>query len=104
MFDFLKKIFSPTEREDLTELIKKKAFLVDVRTPGEYAQGHPKGTVNIPLDKLASNLDKFKGKKEIIVFCRSGNRSSQAKSFLESKGISNITDGGTWDNVAKYTG
>ncbi len=104
MFDFLKKIFSPTEREDLTELIKKKAFLVDVRTSGEYAQGHPKGSVNIPLDKLASNLDKFKGKKAIIVFCRSGNRSSQAKSFLESKGIPNITDGGTWDNVAKYTG
>jgi len=104
MFDFLKKIFSPTEIADLTELIKKKAFLVDVRTPGEYAQGHPKGSVNIPLDKLASNLDKFKGKKDIIVFCRSGNRSSHAKSFLESKGISNITDGGTWNNVAQYTG
>ena len=104
MFDFLKKIFSPIERADLTELIKKKAYLVDVRTPGEYAQGHPKGSVNITLDKLASNLDKFKGKKDIIVFCRSGNRSSQAKSFLESKGVSNITDGGTWDNVAQYTG
>ena len=50
MFDFLKKIFSPIERADLTELIKKKAYLVDVRTPGEYAQGHPKAVSYTHLD------------------------------------------------------
>ncbi len=104
MFDFLKSLFSSQPAEDLTEIIGRKPFLVDVRTPGEFASGHPKGAVNIPLDKIAVSLDKFKGKKDIIVFCRSGNRSSQARSILQSKGISNVIDGGTWENIAQYTG
>lgn len=104
MFDFLKSLFSPAPAVDLTEVLARKPFLVDVRTPGEFAQGHPKGSVNIPLDKVGANLSKFKGKKDIIVFCRSGNRSSQAKSILESQGINNIIDAGPWENVAQYTG
>lgn len=104
MFNFLRSIFGSTEREDLSEIIARKPFLVDVRTPSEFAQGHPKGAVNIPLDKIPMSIDKFKGKNEIVVFCRSGNRSSQAKSILQSKGIKNVIDGGTWQNVARYTG
>ncbi len=104
MFNFLKSLFTPTPTVDLSEVISRKPFLVDVRTPGEFAQGHPKGSVNIPLDRIGMSIDKFKGKKDIIVFCRSGNRSSQAKSILESKGITNIVDGGPWENVAQYTG
>jgi rhodanese-related sulfurtransferase len=104
MFNFLKSLFTPTPSVDLSEVIARKPFLVDVRTPGEFAQGHPKGSINIPLDRIGTSTDKFKGKKDIIVFCRSGNRSSQAKSILESKGITNIIDGGPWQNVAQYTG
>jgi rhodanese-related sulfurtransferase len=43
-------------------------------------------------------LDKFKGKGNIVV-CRSGNRSSQAKSILEQNGFVNVTNGGTWQDV-----
>lgn len=104
MFNFLKSLFTPKPKVDLSEVMARKPFLVDVRTPGEFAQGHPKGSVNIPLDKIGTSIDKFKAKQDIIVFCRSGNRSSQAKSILESKGISNIIDGGPWENVAQYSG
>lgn len=104
MFDFLKSLFSSTPAVDLSEVIARKPFLVDVRTPAEFSSGHPKGSVNIPLDKVAASLDKFKGKKDIVVFCRSGNRSSQAKAILEAKGFTNIVDGGTWNAVAQYTG
>jgi phage shock protein E len=104
MFDFLKSLFSGPATADLTEIIARKPFLVDVRTPIEFAQGHPKGAVNIPLDRIGASIDKFKGKKDVIVFCRSGNRSNQAKSMLESLGISNVTDAGTWQNVSQYTG
>jgi rhodanese-related sulfurtransferase len=54
------------------------------------------------LDTVASQISKFKNKKNIVVFCRSGNRSGQAKSILEANGISNVTNGGTWENVAQY--
>ena len=50
------------------------------------------------VDQLA----KFKNKKNIIVFCRSGNRSSMAKSILEQNGFTNVVNGGTWNNVNQY--
>jgi phage shock protein E len=86
--------------ETLAKVIEEGAFLVDVRGPGEFAGGSAKGAVNIPLDTLSQHLNKFKGKKEIVVFCRSGNRSSSAKSILEQNGFKNVINGGTWQNVA----
>ncbi|WP_244153778.1 rhodanese-like domain-containing protein [Flavobacterium xinjiangense] len=79
--------------------IKEGAFLVDVRTPAEFAEGHVNGSTNIPLDKVASQLEKFKGKDPIIVFCRSGNRSGQAKMILEQNGFKNVINGGIWQDV-----
>jgi len=102
MIDFIKTLFSAQEETDLTEIIKKKPFLVDVRTPLEFNQNHIKGSINIPLNTLSSNLGKFKGKKDIVVFCRSGNRSSQALSILQSNGISGVVNGGSLQNVDKY--
>lgn len=75
-------------------------FLVDVRTPGEFTEGSAKGAVNIPLDRIMSELEQFKGKENIVVFCRSGNRSGQAKYILEQNGFKNVINGGTWQEVA----
>ncbi|WP_353850680.1 rhodanese-like domain-containing protein [Flavobacterium sp.] len=83
----------------MKDIIAKGAFLVDVRTSAEFAEGHVKGSVNIPLDQVQNQLAKFKGKENIVVFCRSGNRSSQAKSILEQNGFTNVTNGGTWQEV-----
>ncbi len=102
MFSFLKSIFAGGTATDLTELIKGNAFLVDVRTQGEFASGHLKGSVNIPLDSIGGNLQKFKGKKDIIVFCRSGNRSSQAKAILDANGITGVVNGGSIDYVSNF--
>ena len=44
-------------------------------------------------------LSKFKGKEQIIVFCRSGNRSGHAKMILEQNGFKNVINGGTWQEV-----
>lgn len=93
---------SSSERENgvsLSETLKKDPFLVDVRTPREFAAGSVPGAINIPLDQVESRVSEFEGKKEIVVFCRTGNRSGQAKRILESKGIKDITNGGSWQNV-----
>lgn len=84
---------------ELKRVLKKRPFLVDVRTPEEFAQGTVTGAVNIPLDQIQNQLSKFKGKKNIVVFCRTGNRSTQAKAILEQNGFTNITNGGTWQDV-----
>ncbi len=86
--------------EELKQIINNNAFLVDVRSPGEFAGGSAKKAVNIPLDKVTQRIDEFKGKENIVVFCRSGNRSGQAKSILEQNGIKNVVNGGTWNAVA----
>ncbi|MBK9379399.1 MAG: rhodanese-like domain-containing protein [Saprospiraceae bacterium] len=104
MFDFIKKLFSQAPQVDLKQLIREGAFLVDVRTPAEFQSGNVKGSVNIPLDTIPRQLEKFKGKKSVIVFCRSGNRSSQAKTILQRAGISEVYNGGTWEQVKMLKG
>ena len=83
----------------LETIINGGAFLVDVREPSEVAEGGVKGALNIPLGSIPQNLKKFANKEYIVVFCRSGNRSGQAKTILNQNGITNITNGGTWNTV-----
>lgn len=95
-------LFGGSAKLDLTEIINDGAFLVDVRSSREFSQNHVKGSVNIPLDVIPAQLAKFKNKKHIIVFCRSGNRSSQAKSYLEQNGFANVVNGGTVEIVSQF--
>ena len=99
MLGIFKNLFGQKDNTELKEVLADNAYLVDVRTPSEFASGSVKGAVNIPLDKISGQLSKFKGKKNIVVFCRSGNRSGQAKSILEKNGFDNVVNGGTWQNV-----
>lgn len=92
-------LFGHKDNASLAAAISDGAFLADVRTPGEFASGSVAGATNIPLDTLPNQLAKFKGKQNIVVFCRSGNRSSQAKAILEQNGFQNVINGGTWENV-----
>ena len=100
--NIFKQLFGSSPSVDLESIIKEGAFLADVRTAGEFAGGHVKGSVNIPLDQVSSQLSKFKNKKNIIVFCQSGGRSGQAKTILEKNGFHNVINGGTWNNVKKF--
>ena len=99
MFGLLKSLFGSTDNTQLIEAIKEGAFLIDVRTPAEFSGGSVKGATNIPLDRISTQLAKLKNKKSIVVFCRSGGRSSQAKTILEQNGFKNIINGGTWNDV-----
>lgn len=99
MFELIKKLFASTDKSSLKDALKNGAFLMDVRTPAEFLAGSAKNAVNIPLDTLPAHLSKLKNKKNIVVFCRSGNRSGQAKKFLKKNGIHNVINGGTWKNV-----
>jgi phage shock protein E len=95
------KIFGieATSNANLNEVISKGAFLVDVRSKGEFQSGNIPGSVNIPLDAITQEIDQFNGKENIVVFCRSGNRSAQAKRILNDKGFKNVFNGGTWQDV-----
>ena len=99
MFGIFKKLFGRGKKGEIKELINNGAFLVDVRTPQEFKEGNVNGSTNIPLDQVGNLINMFQDKKHIIVFCRSGMRSGQAKSILEKNGLTNVTNGGTWQNI-----
>ena len=100
--NIFKLLFGSSEKVDLKQVIDGGAFLVDVRTPAEFAAGNVKGSVNIPLDKVASQLPKFANKKNIVVFCKSGGRSTMAKAILNNNGFNNVVNGKTWENVRQF--
>ena len=102
MIETLKKLLGIGPKIDMGELVKAGATIVDVRTSGEYAGGHIKGSLNIPLNVLTSNLSKIKKDKPVITCCASGMRSSSARSILKSNGYEQVYNGGSWFNLKKY--
>lgn len=96
MMNTLKNLFGMGPTVDFSELIKQGAIVLDVRSKGEYQGGHIKGSINIPVDVLSSNLGKLKKDKTIITCCASGMRSASAKSILQSNGFANVHNGGGW--------
>ena len=61
--------------------------LLDARTAGEYARGHIRGFVNIPVDELRERLSEIEKGKPVYVICQSGLRSYIACRILEGQGF-----------------
>ncbi len=85
--------------ESIQEFIEKGAVIIDVRSPGEFAGGHIKGSKNIPLSEIGTKINEIKKQnKPVIACCASGMRSSQATSILKQNGIDAINGGG-WQSL-----
>ena len=91
--DFFGNIFgkqAPTiSAVELQEKIKtgKRPFVLDVRQPEEYREGHISGAKLIPLGDLKQSLKDLPKQREIICVCASGNRSSSAARTLMAEGL-----------------
>jgi rhodanese-related sulfurtransferase len=66
-------------------------FLLDVRTPEEWADYHVPNTTLIPLDELPDRLNELPSDQEIVVVCRSGNRSQEGRDILRQAGFTQVT-------------
>jgi len=83
-----------TAKEAKKYIDEKKPFILDVRTPNEYYSGHIEGADLIPLQQLVeriSELDTVKN-KDILVYCRSGNRSTVAAQILIKNGFKKLNN------------
>mgnify|MGYP005782752559 FL=1 len=82
-------------------MINENAILVDVRSEDEYNEGHIDGALLLPVDSInedsASEVIESKD-STVIVYCRSGNRSSQALQILNDLGYENVYDLGAMSN------
>ena len=67
------------------------AFILDVRQPDEWNEGHIPDSTLIPLDQLPNRINELPKDQEIVVVCRSGNRSAQGRDILLQAGFTNVT-------------
>ncbi len=81
---------------DAAERFAAGAFLLDVREQSEWNEGHISGAVLIPLAQLPARLSEIPADRDVLIICRSGNRSAQARDQLRAAGFPNTTsiDGG----------
>lgn len=81
-------------RSEITA-VPSGSLVVDVRTVEEFEDDHYPGALNVPVDELQGRLDLFGAKDQsIVVYCRSGFRSSRAKRLLQENGYTAVKNGG----------
>jgi phage shock protein E len=89
-------------RSNIKKALQRGAIIIDVRTGIEYDQGHVPGAWNIPVDRISINTGRIRAaKRPVILCCNSGARSSMALQLLKEQGITDVYNGGNWENVLK---
>jgi rhodanese-related sulfurtransferase len=90
----LEEYREPAELKKLVEEGGVEYILVDVRTEMEYESGYIPTAVNIPVQSIEQNPPDVPKDSLVIVYCRSGSRSSRAKLMLEELGYSKVVNFG----------
>jgi NADPH-dependent 2,4-dienoyl-CoA reductase/sulfur reductase-like enzyme/peroxiredoxin family protein/rhodanese-related sulfurtransferase/TusA-related sulfurtransferase len=81
-----------TTWEDVQSADQSQLFMLDVRTPAEFATGGMPGAVNIPLAEFRERLDEIPRDKRIILYCKVGHIAYNAARILEARGITNYAN------------
>ena len=89
---FSKLLGAPAATHDLDvneakRRLDRGALLVDVRESDEWRAGHAPGARHIPLGTLAGHLDSLPRDRDVLLICRSGNRSGAAHGLLARHGF-----------------
>ena len=79
------------------------SVMIDVRTDEEWRAGYIEGAIHIPLSEIKKNIENYEISKdeEILLYCRSGNRSGRAKVILDELGYTNTTNIGGIESVSE---
>ncbi len=95
-----KKLFAAPQQESATISVDEtkrrldagEALLVDVREPDEWQADHVAGATHIPLGTIASRAATLPKDREVLLICRTGNRSAMAQERLAQAGFTNVTN------------
>jgi phage shock protein E len=81
-------------------------IIIDVRSTSEFASGHVRGSINVPLDRFSEEIEKLVSDKNtpLLLCCLSGGRSGMACNFLQQRGYQQVRNGGSTQAVALQTG
>ena len=85
--------------------VQSGAQLIDVRTIEEFEAGHFENAINLPVEEIQEGkMPSAEKDTTIYVYCRSGNRSAQAKTALNASGYTNVVDLGGLTDVEAIGG
>ena len=87
----------------ITEAIHRGAIIIDVRPAYAFDQhGRVPGSINIPIDRIAINVERIRSMNQPIVLCCAyGADCANAARILREKGIKDVYNGGSWESVLK---
>jgi phage shock protein E len=87
------------------EALPASTMLIDVRTPGEFAEGHLEGAVNIPVElpTFAAQVALLDPDMDYLVYCRSGRRADVAIAYMDTLGLTS-TNLGSVESASSATG
>jgi phage shock protein E len=91
-------MFDSFSTKDVCKLLKDGAQLVDVRSSAEFAQGALPEAINLPLQSIMAADNFLDREKAIVLYCVSGARSANAKSYLIQMGYKDVFDLGSFKN------
>ena len=86
------KHISPIQLHEYLSDCETPPLLLDVREPWEFEYCHIKGSILIPMGKLANKLDELDQERETIMICHHGIRSRQMGYYMEQAGFKNIVN------------
>jgi rhodanese-related sulfurtransferase len=87
---FTERLSAPYAAEVLAS--GQPPLAIDVRTPREREQKHIGGSLSIPLNRLAQNLETLPKNRRLLVYCAGGYRSSIAASLLQGRGFDPVCE------------
>lgn len=102
--------FQSVNTTDAIRVFNDDAYVLDVRTSGEYNQGYIGNATNISVTELASRMGNLPADKEteILVYCQTGARSARAAGMLAKNGytkVYNLSGGiSAWQSAGLPTG
>ena len=80
--------------EEVAKLLRKGAFLVDVRTKLEAKRGMAPGATNFSLFTIKRHLDELPRDRNIVLYCGTGARAGKVKEILDAAGFKAFNGGG----------
>ena len=78
------------ELHDLLPDLGSDTLILDVRTTGEFEEGHIKGARNVDHEDVTGIAEELKQYKTVYVHCKMGGRAQKASQALQSSGLDNI--------------
>ena len=93
---------APIPAADALARVADGAEVIDVRTPGEFDDGHLDGAVNIDYqaDDFAERVEELSRKASYVVYCASGRRATGAVEQMRDLGFTDVVNGGGYTDLA----